>query len=76
MTRRKKKMSMYDILEDLMKDIQTDDWTIDPRQMEPEDRHAFIESVYGDYLYFKDKGSKYSERYKELLIHLVRTYGH
>jgi hypothetical protein len=32
--------------------------------------------VFGDYLYFKDKGSRYSERYEELLIHLVKTYGH
>ena len=67
-------MSMYDILEDLVKDV--DDWAIDPRNMEPEDRHAFMESVFGDYLYFKDKGSRYSERYKELLVYLVRTYGH
>lgn len=67
-------MSMYDILEDLVKDV--DNLTIDPRQMSPEDRHAFTESVFGDYLYFKDKGSKFSERYKELLIHLVKTYGH
>tara|TARA_R100000322_G_scaffold77719_1_gene48770 strand:+ start:439 stop:663 length:225 start_codon:yes stop_codon:yes gene_type:complete len=74
MTRRKKKMSMYDILEDLVKDV--DDWTIDPRNMEPEDRHAFMESVFGDYLYFKDKGSKFSERYRELLVYLVKTYGH
>ena len=74
MARSKKKISMYDIIEELVKDAE--DWFIDPRNMEPKDRQDFIESVFEDYLYFKDRGSVFSGRYEKLLVHLVKTYGH
>lgn len=74
MTNRKKYMSFYDLMYEMVQGEL--DRIIDPRNMDPEDRVLFIESVYEDYIEYKKKGSPYSERYKELLVYLVKTYGH
>ena len=67
-------MSFYDLMYEMVQGEL--DRIIDPRNMDPEDRVLFIESVYEDYIEYKNKGSPYSERYKELLVFLVKTYGH
>ena len=74
MTNRKKYMSFYDLMYEMVQGEL--DRIIDPRNMDPGDRVLFIESVYEDYIEYKKKGSPYSERYKELLVYLVKTYGH
>ena len=67
-------MSFYDFISELIdRAINLD---IDPRLMDPDDRYLFIDLVYAEYLLNKDKGNAYSVRYKELLIHLIKTYGH
>ena len=74
MARSKKYMSFYDLMYEMVrKELDT---IIDPRNMDPEERVWFMESVHEDYIEFKKKGSPYSERYKELLVYLVKTYGH
>lgn len=73
-TRSKIKMSFYDFISELIdRAINLD---IDPRLMDPDDRYLFIDLVYAEYLLNKDKGNPHSVRYKELLIHLIKTYGH
>ena len=67
-------MSFYDLICDLMEEAMNQD--IDPRLMDPDDRHLFTDLVYAEYLLNKDKGNAYRVRYKELLIHLIKTYGH
>ena len=74
MTNRKKYMSFYDLMYEMVQGEL--DRIIDPRNMDPEDRVLFIESVYEDYIEYKKMGSPYSERYQELLVYLVKTYGH
>ena len=67
-------MSFYDFISELIdRPINLD---IDPRLMDPDDRYLFIDLVYAEYLLNKDKGNPHSVRYKELLIHLIKTYGH
>ena len=67
-------MSFYDFISELIdRAINLD---IDPRLMDPDDRYLFIDLVYAEYLLNKDKGNAYSVRYKELLVHLIKTYGH
>ena len=60
MTNRKKYMSFYDLMYEMVQGEL--DRIIDPRNMDPEDRVLFIESVYEDYIENKKKGSPYSER--------------
>ncbi len=67
-------MSFYDLISGLIDQAISMD--IDPRLMDPDDRHLFTDLVYAEYLISKDKGYKHSVRYKELLIHLIKTYGH
>ena len=74
MSRRKKHMSFYDLLSELVDgDLSRD---IDPRNMAPDDRHTFIDTVYADYLYFKKNKSVHAERYKALLVDLIKNYSH
>ena len=51
-------MSFYDLICDLMEEAMNQD--IDPRLMDPDDRHLFTDLVYAEYLLNKDKGNAYS----------------
>ena len=55
---------------------------VDPNGMDPEERTEFINGIYVDYRKFKDECKKdvslmpFKKKYQDLLITLIKTYGH
>jgi hypothetical protein len=49
-----------------------------PSDLSPDDLHAFVESIYQDYIFYKEQ--KYDtyviKLYETILSHLIKTYGH
>tara|TARA_R100000995_G_C3479500_1_gene123005 strand:- start:23 stop:244 length:222 start_codon:yes stop_codon:yes gene_type:complete len=49
-----------------------------PSDLSPDDLHAFVESIYQDYIFYKKQ--KYDtyviKLYETILSHLIKTYGH
>jgi len=50
----------------------------DPSDLSSDDLHAFVESIYQDYIFYKNQ--KYDtyviKLYETVLSHLIKTYGH
>jgi|TARA_R100000084_G_C4651297_1_gene149839 hypothetical protein len=70
----KKKMTFEDFISKIS-DGDTQQ-LIDPSTMSPDELHLFFESIYADYLYFKDKKSKFAKQYGKLLSEMIKQYGH
>ena len=64
--------------EDLINQITEGDThkIIDPRTMSPEELHLFFESIHSDYIYYKEKKSKFAKQYGKLLSEMIKQYGH
>ena len=75
MKKKGKEMNFFDLIEEI---VQTDVARIvDPSTLDHDERHLFIDTIYVDYLYHKDKKNYFlTKQFAKLLSSLIKKYGH
>jgi len=75
MKKKVKDMDFFDLIEEI---TQTNVARIvDPSQLDYDERHLFIDTIYVDYLYHKDRKNIFLQKqFARLLSSLIKKYGH